>query len=400
MATPEKHARCSASSSSRWLNCTAAPTFEAQFPDSDPGPDAKAGTLAHSFCENAAAYTFSRISKADYQARVEELKKDPMYNPEMLETSEFYAQYLWTKAKEMDHPASLQEFRVDLSQYVPEGFGTCDSILIGGGKLHITDYKHGKGVVVHTKGNTQMRLYALGALNTFQMFYGDSISTVSMAIVQPRITHDIEEEELPVSELLAWGKSIIPTAKTAYTGDGAEFVPGDWCRFCKGRKVCRARSQNYTALQDFQEIVPDAKTNKPFILSDKEVADILKRAESLEVWIKDLRDYATEVILAGRQLPGFRVVAGKSDRVFSDADKAIGAIRNAGYGDDVIMKKPEPKSLAQLEKVIGKKTFADIAGQYVVKPVGKPTLVDADDKRPDYSSAEADFKGVSDGKGS
>ncbi len=404
MATPTNHALCSASSSERWLHCTAAPRYEAQFPDKGSSPFAMEGTVAHAVCELAAQYNFNEITKREFNSQVKKLRENEYFNEEMLKTAEFYAQYLYEKAMRFEKkPYTTQEVKVDFSDYVPEGFGTCDSVMIGGDTLCITDYKHGKGVQVSAEGNSQMRLYALGALKRYSFLYPD-ITKVSMAIVQPRITEDVSEECITVEELKAWGEEIKPLAQKAYSGTG-DFQPGSWCRFCKGKAQCKARAENYSALEDFKDAVPVGKLqgsaltayvlngDTDGVLSDAEVADLLVRGAELVSWYNDLKEYALDAILSGKEIPGWKVVAGRSMRAFVDADKALETIKAAGW-DEAMLYERKPKTLAELEKMIGKKPFAEIVGDQIEKPMGKPTLVDQSDKREPYSSAAADFGGA------
>ena len=407
MGTPTQHAKCSASHSGCWLNCTMAPTYEAQFPDEPPGEAAREGTLAHRICELTAEFKAGQITKRRYNSQIKKCREDELFDEEMLRTAEIYSQYLWEKTMSFPgKPYQVQEARVDFSDYVPEGFGTCDSIIIGGHELHITDYKHGKGIPVSAENNSQMRLYALGALKQYGMFY--EIRTVTMAIVQPRISEEIQEETITADELRAWGEQIKPIARKAYTGEGAEFKEGPWCKnyFCKGRAVCRARAENMTALEDFMGLQVDGKLTDqekadrtaaidagfiiPSVLTDEDVADLLFRGERLLSWYNELKDYALDAILSGKDIPGWKVVAGRSNRAFDDTDAALDAIRQAGY-DEAMLYERKPKTLTELEKMMGKKEFSEVVGNHVVKPVGKPTLVDQSDKREPYSPAAADF---------
>ena len=410
MGTPTPHAKCSASHSGCWLNCTAAPTFEAQFPDLPSGQAAQEGTLAHRICELTVQYNSGELTKRKFNSQIKKCREDPLFDEEMIHTAEVYAGYIWEKAMSFpSKPFMAQEVRVDFSDYVPEGFGTCDSLMIGGDLLCITDYKHGKGYDVPAENNSQMRLYALGALKQYGMFY--SIKNVCMTIVQPRICSDVKTETITADELRAWGEQIKPLAKAAYTGEGAEFHEGPWCKnyFCKGRAVCRHRSENMTALEDFSSIPIEGNQTEQEqknraaatalgipvqpMLSDAEVGDLLYRAEQLVCWYNDLKEYALEAIMSGKEIPGWKVVAGRSDRKWDDADKAMADIIAAGY-DEAILYDRKPKTLAQLEKMMGKKAFEEIAGAHVVKPMGKPTLADAADKREPYSAAASDFQGV------
>ena len=404
MAT--QHAFCSASSSERWLNCTAAPHYEAQFPDGDPGKYANEGTLAHKICEMTVQYNAGIITKRTFNSRLKKCKEEELYSDEMLRTAEFYAGQIWEKSMAYgSKPYLATEVRVDFSDYVPEGFGTCDCILIGGSTLSIFDYKHGKGVQVSAENNSQMRLYALGALRQYGMFY--SIDRVSMSIIQPRITEDVSSEEISAEDLLKWGEQIKPLAQKAYTGEGAEFKEGPWCRFCKGKAVCRARAENMTALEDFMNLPIIGKMTDQekqdrtaaeiagfpvsHVLTDKEVGDLLARGARLTAWYEDLKNYALDAILAGKSIAGWKVVEGRATRIWDDADEALKAIGAAGY-DEALLYDRKAKTLSELEKMIGKKRFAEIAGSHIVKPTGKPTLVIESDKRAPYSAAAADFR--------
>jgi hypothetical protein len=394
------------------MQCTRSVRFEEQFP-STTSAYAEEGTLAHSVCELMVRKKFTPMSSRKYNAELKKLKDNELWQDEMLKTAEFYVDYLTRKAMAYDQrPHVAPEMRVDLSEWVPEGFGTCDCIMIGGDTLHITDYKHGKGVIVSAVDNPQMRLYALGALAMYRPIYGDTIKQVSMAIVQPRVTEDVSEECITVGELLAWGEKVKPLAQMAFAGLG-EFVPGDHCRFCRGKAQCRARAEMNTALEEFKGCVPAGSvqpgefvpqidsyitpngTEVHPLLSDAEIGDLLKRGEYLVQWYADLQAYALGAILEGKEIPGYKVVAGRSNRAFADQDAALETIKAAGY-DEALLYERKAKTLSELEKMLGKKTFADLVGSQIVKPVGKPTLVPLSDKREAYSAAVSDFAGVVD----
>lgn len=410
MPTPIKHALLSASSAHRWLECTAAPRFEEQFP-SGTSEYAEEGTLAHSICELYARQYFTTVTKRKFNAELKKLQAKERYSDEMLHTAEAYVQYLKEKALGFSSkPYVTQEIKVDFSDYVPEGFGTCDCVMIGGDTLHITDYKHGKGVPVTAVGNPQMRLYALGALKLFKPIYGDSIKNVSMGICQPRLSETASEETLTVEQLYSWGESIKPLANEAFNGPGI-FVPGEHCRFCKGKAQCRARAEQNTALEDFKDCVPVGKVapeqqnlspearkviGLPPVLSDAEIGVLLERGKTLVQWYTDLQVYALEALLAGKDVPGWKVVEGRSIRAFKDTDEAINTLVNNGVEEALIYDR-KAKSLSELEKMLGKKQFAELLADQIVKPQGKPTLAPVEDKRPVYNSAVADFVGVDNG---
>lgn len=394
MPTPEQHAVLSASSSSRWLICTAAPRFEEQFPETT-SEYAEEGRLAHSICELKVLKKFTAsISQKTYTTRLNKLKKEPLYSSEMDKTSDLYIEHLTERAMQFTAtPYVAAEVRVDYSDYAPDGFGTCDCTMIGGDTLIITDYKHGKGVPVSAEHNSQMKLYALGALKKYKAIYGDTIKRVVMVIEQLRLSDEPSVWETTVSELAHWGESIRPIAEKAYSGTG-EFVPGEHCRFCRGKAHCRARADINTALEEFKNCVPEEKAQPgDNVLTDSEIGDLLIRGAELVKWYKDLEEYALSALLSGKEIQGWKVVAGRSNRTFTDQDAALAAVIAAGY-DEALVYERKAKTLTELEKLMGKAEFAEKIGQYVVKPVGKPTLALMSDKREPYNPASADFAGI------
>lgn len=407
---PEKHALLSASSASRWLKCTAAPRFEEGLPENT-SEYAEEGRLAHAIGELKVLKKCTPMSTRTYNTRLNKLKKNPLYDPEMDKTTDLYLEHITEQVMDYDSaPTVAVEVRVDFSDYVPEGFGTCDCCIIGGDLLSITDYKHGKGVPVSAVGNPQMKLYALGALRRYAAVFGDTIKRVRMTIDQPRLD-SYTTDEITVEELRAWGESIKPIAQRAFSGLG-EFVPGDHCRFCRGKAQCRARANVNTALEDFKGCVPAGAWEEkaeahvaaggvvngtpPPLLTDAEIGDLLERGAQLVQWYKDLEAYATEALLAGKEIPGWKLVAGRSNRTFTDQDAAIQAVIAAGY-DEALVYDRKPKTLSELEKLMGKAEFAEKIGGFVTKPLGKPTLAPASDKREAYAPAASDFAGVVDG---
>ena len=381
---------CSPSAFERWSHCTAAPHFELNFPDEAPSKYAEEGTLAHRICELYGRKRFdSGFSESDFQVGMDEAKADPLYDPEMLRTAESYLQYLNEKAISFPaQPYVVFETQVDLSEYIPGCFGTCDCIMIGGGRLHITDYKHGQHIRVSAIGNGQMRLYALGALRRYAALFGGTIERVSTAIVQPRITDEIVEDDMSVDELLGWWEELKPIAQEAYNGPGT-FVPGSHCQFCRGKNMCRARAEGVLKIEDYRQR-PVTPPNKLPSLTYDEIADILSRGDGLIEWYNGVKAHATQLLLQGEEIPGWKVVEGKlGNRSFTNTDKAFEVLAEQGVESEMLYKR-EPKSLAEIEKMVGKKKFAEIAGPFITRAPGKPTLVTADDPRDRITSTAAD----------
>ena len=400
---PDKHAILSPSAAHRWLHCTPAPRVEAEFPETT-SEYAEEGRLAHSVCELAAKKKFTVMNNRTYNSRLKKLKADPKWDDEMLSTAATYVEHLTEHAMRFEHaPYVALEVQVDITDYAPEAFGTCDCVMIGGDELIITDYKHGKGVPVSAQDNPQMLLYALGALKLYRPIYGDMIRRVSTYIDQPRLG-SYDGASMTVEELIAWGESIKPKAAAAFMGTG-EFAPGEWCRFCRAKAKCRARANQNTALEDFKDCIPlgrsipmqaeyDATGFKPSnCLTDEEIGTLLVRAEGLVAWYNDLKEYTLAACLNGKTIPGWKAVEGRSTRAWTDQDAALEALMAGGVEEAIIYDRV-PKTLAQLEKVIGKQRFGELVGGMITKSPGKPALAAESDKRPAYNGAAADFSEV------
>ena len=384
----EGHALLSPSAAARWLNCTLAPRLEATLPEKT-SEYAMEGTLAHSVCAVTAQLHFKKIKKAAYTAAIKRLKKNALWNDEMLNTAEVYVEHLTELAMAFKRePYVAFEIRVDLSDYIPEGFGRCDCTMFGENTLIITDYKHGKGVRVSAEHNPQMMFYALGALKLYRPLFGDAIKNILMCIDQPRI-NNYESWSCATDELLAWGENVKPLAQMAFMGVG-EYRSGDWCHFCRANGQCKAQAQQQlSAFDDFASVIG----GNPALLTSEELGDVLKRGETLTTWYKAVQDHALTALLNGETIPGYKVVEGRSIRAWTNQDAAMDALMEAGY-DRAILYDSVPKSLAQLEKVIGKEKFAELVNQFVIKPQGKPTLADEKDSRNAYNSAASDFADV------
>lgn len=262
MPTPEIHAKLSASASHSWLNCPQYIKVQELFPEST-SSYAEAGRLAHAIAEyKACSYFLEPVGKRGYNARLKKFAAEPDYDPAMEEATELYLETLKEQAMTFSAPPFVAlEARVDYSEYAPDGFGTADCIMIGGGRIVICDYKNGAGVPVEAERNSQMMLYALGALASFRPIYGDTITTAHLVIIQPH-AGGVKEWEISVEELTRWGHEVVaPRAKTAL--EGAEpACPGDWCRFCKGKSQCAARAKQMLEAGKQYQMAPAAGSEK------------------------------------------------------------------------------------------------------------------------------------------
>ena len=389
------HALLSPSAAHRWLNCTPAPRLEATLPD-NPSEYAAEGTLAHSVCEITAKKKFKKVKAAEYTRTIKRLKKNPLWDDEMLHTAETYVEHLSERAMQFTHePYIAFEVRVDISDYVPESFGRCDNVMFGADTLVIRDYKHGKGVPVSAEHNPQMMQYALGALKLYRPLFGDAIKIVDIGIDQPRI-NSYDVWQCSVEELLAWGERIKPTAQKAFMGLG-EYKAGEWCRFCRANGRCKAQAAlQISAFDDFKDAATGELPN-PALLTPETLGKALAGGKTLVEWYEAIKKNALDLILSGQKVPGWKAVEGRSTRVWSDQDKALDKLLESGIERAAIYDSV-PKSLAQLEKVLGKAKFQELVGDFVLKPPGSPTLADEADSRKEFNSAAADFAGVGEKK--
>jgi hypothetical protein len=269
------HALLSASSSHRWLHCPPSARLEEKLPESS-SQYAEEGSLAHEIAElKLRKYYIEPMGARSFNARIKKFKEMPLFQEEMLKHTDTYLDYIAGVLHGFSSPPYVApEKKIDYSSYAPEGFGTCDCIIIGGNILHIIDFKYGKGVPVSAKDNPQMKLYALGAYTEYSFLY--NIDTVKMTIVQPRVDNSISEDSLSIEELLKWGESIKPIAKLAFNGEG-ENVPGEHCRFCRAKSLCRARADHYLSLEVFNKM-------KPALALSEDKREPFKRMTAAEVF--------------------------------------------------------------------------------------------------------------------
>lgn len=376
---PTKHARLSASSAFRWINCPGSVALSDQCPVPASSSYADEGTLAHAIGELKLRYVNDEISKRQLNAKMKPLLQSEYYCGEMEEATGYYADAVIEALEAAGDDAELMiEQQFSLSRWVPEGFGTSDAVVIGGGVIQVIDLKYGKGIKVDAHGNPQLRLYGLGAANLFDSLY--DFDTVRMTIIQPRLDH-ISTEELPLSELLTWAEDEVrPKAQMAM--DGTDYTAvGDWCRFCPAKAVCRKRAEYNLSIakDDFR---------KPPLLRDEEIGEVLRRADELQHWVKDVGDYAFEQALAGKQYDGWKLVEGRSVRKYADDLKVAEALKAAGY-DEAMLYERKLYGISAMEKIVGKKRLTETLGDLIMKPAGKPVLVPESDKREAINTAEA-----------
>ena len=372
------HAVLSASGAHRWLNCLPSARLELEFVNNESSAAAE-GTAAHALCEHKLKKALHMRSKRPVS----------VYNSdEMEEHSDAYVEFVMEQlelAKQScTDPLILIEQRLDFSCYVPQGFGTGDCIIIADKKLHIIDFKYGMGVLVDAVDNPQMKLYALGALEIYDSLY--DIEEVSMTIFQPR-RENVSTWTIRVEDLKAWAeKELKPKAKKAYDGEG-EYLPGEWCTFCRAAVKCRARAEEKLKLAQSEFKLPP-------LLTDSEIEEVLSKLSDLTKWANEIIAYATDAAVNhGKEWHGFKVVEGRSVRKYKDEDAVAEVAKANGYKD---IFRQSLITLTEMERLMGKSKFEKILGDLIYKPLGKPTLVPLSDKRPamNVSNAKNEFNEI------
>ncbi|QAA32656.1 DUF2800 domain-containing protein [Clostridium manihotivorum] len=359
-----KHAVLSASGAHRWLHCLPSARLELEFANNESGAAAE-GTAAHALCEHKLKKALHMRSKrpiSDYNTDEMEEHSDAYV--------EFVMEQLEVAKQSCKDPLILIEQRLDYSCYVPDGFGTGDCIIIGDKKLHIIDMKYGMGIIVNAIENPQMKLYALGALEIYDSLY--DIEEVSMTIFQPR-RENVSTWTISVKELKDWAENELkPKASMAYEGEG-EYLPGEWCTFCRAAVKCRARAEEKLKLAQSEFKLPP-------LLTYAEIEEVLAKLTDLTKWANEIISYATDAAVNhGKEWHGFKIVEGRSVRKYRDEDAVAEAAKANGYKD---IYRQSLITLTEMQKLMGKAKFEEILGGLIHKPPGKPTLVPLSDKRP------------------
>lgn len=384
------HALLGASKAEQWINCPPSAKLQESVPDKR-SEYADEGTTAHELAEIKLRRRILLCDSRQRNAldeRLEQIKTNKYYGLEMESAVQEYVElveerYMAAKAKSSDAVVLLEE-HLDFTEWVPDGYGTGDVVLIADGEVEVIDLKYGKGVPVSAHNNPQIRLYGLGAWWGYNYLY--SISTVRMTIIQPRLD-SVSTDIMTLESLIEWAELVVkPVAALAYAGDG-EFKSGDHCRWCKVKGNCRARADdNMKALaHEFKD---------PALMSNEEIGSILFIADQLKSWAKDVEDYAYEQALNGNHIPQWKLVEGRSNRAIKDKDAALKALKATELAPEKYLKPQELLGIGELEKRLGKKEFGALLGSLVMKPPGKPVLVPETDNRPELNSIDEEFANI------
>lgn len=384
-----EHAILSASGAHRWLNCTPSARLEQLFPDRS-GEFAQEGTFAHELAEKMIRYLYSLNTKnAALTARFyeewleKEGKTSEYYSQELVDYVEIYANMVLEKVLECKGELYLEQ-KLDFSEWVPDGFGRGDAVIISDNTLEICDLKYGRGVKVEAKNNPQLRLYALGAYYVFSLMY--DIKTIRMTICQPR-NGGISTDVVSTNELLAWGDKVRSIAKQAYEGKGLTN-PGEWCRFCKAAPECKTLAADND--------VPESIRKDPKLMTDIEMSAMLSKLSHVETYIKQIKAYALERAMEGDALPGWKLVAGRGKSAYADEQVIAKTLEENGYKPEQIYKPAALIGITEMKKLLGVKQFKELITPHTTKEDGKPQLAPEKDERPAINAAVNEFEDLGD----
>lgn len=363
-----EHALLSPSSSSRWLNCTPSARL-AENAESKSSVYAEEGTLFHEICEYCLAQWNAGVWEPDpFGEELPELKDDhlmhPLFKQEMFKHARNYCDFVMNENYNLEKSDGackmLLEERVNISEYAPDCFGSVDCQLVARDTLIVIDLKYGEGVKVYAERNTQMMLYALGAIKG-----KPTIKTVRLVIAQVRLNH-FDVWEISVNDLLQWADKVLkPTAKKAFAGKGEQKL-GDWCGFCPVKAQCR--KQYEAVVSDFD------KYEYPELLTEDEICDLIEKIDKYKGWLESVNKFVYDEALRGHKWKGYKLVAGRSSRVITDEEAIRQDLLTKKYLEDEIFN-IKLKGIGDLEKLVGKKQFSALYGQYVKSKPGNPKLV-------------------------
>lgn len=382
---PSQHALLSPSAAERWIECPASVRMSEKFPEEGSSGYAEEGTAAHALGEIKAALEFGLSTSAEAKAarRAWEVEWGGQLEAwdlaDMERHTDAYVELL--KAKVEAHEGSQLMLEQRMNTGIPRSWGTSDAVIVSMSHVEIVDFKYGAGVRVWAEGNPQLRLYALGALDTFGDLLGDT-EKVIITVYQPRIGDGhADSEVLSPEELREWREQVARPAAELALSDEAPFGPSDQaCRWCPASGKCKAQLEQVFA-QDFEEDLDE--------LSPEDMADALKRIPLIRQWLTAFEEAALSAAYSeGKAIPGYKVVISGGRRSVTDPKGATQALLAAGFKEDQFSQK-KIAGIGELEKLLGKEKWS-IVEPFINKSEGRPSLVAETDHRPSASpNAEA-----------
>ena len=266
--------------------------------------------------------------------------------------------------KEMEYAT---ETRVGFGDFLPDVFGSTDLLGRIGRRAFILDWKFGSGVAVDAEENDQLMFYAAAAMRTPEVqWVFDDCDEIECIIVQPP---SVKRWVTTTQRIKEFETDLKAAVKIAAKPDAPLFA-GEHCRWCAAKPTCPMMTG----------AVERALYAQIDILNVAQIADYLKKADTLEQWIADLRGLAHQVLEVGKPIPGYKLVAKRAMRQWIDEDQALVAMMNEGLSEDELLVS-KVISPAQAEKVL-KKHGKQLPANQVVAVSSGSTMVEDSDPRP------------------
>ncbi len=389
------HAKLSPSGAHRWFECPGSAAAEAGYPRTS-NIHADEGTAAHTLAEHCVQHGFDAV---DFLGGHVDIKSGKIFrheadgdgifgiDDEMVDGVQLYVDTV--RGLLADGDEHEVEARLDLRHIEGMEFGTGDFVRYRPStkELVICDFKYGRGVRVDVEDNEQLLIYAEG---TAKRFHNRGLDKVKLVVVQPRFPHPdgrVREWTIEALDLVEFRFKLTEKAAATMALD-APRVPGEHCRWCKAAHDCPALQKHSlgVAEMEFADTPPPVDS-----MPVEKLAEIMVKAETLENWIKSVKNRAHEVA-ATDGLPGFKLVHSTSHRKWKDEQAALKYLTAVvDLADDQIYKEPKMNSPAGIEKVLGAKRKKEIAN-LIHKPPGKIILVpDSDPRAPAKVDATEEF---------
>lgn len=378
------HAKLSPSASKIWLSCPGMPALAAGIP-STTSSYAEEGTLAHSLGEYCLRSDADPLDFVNVQfPQKNDGGTAPIISEDMARAVKVYTDFCRAETADGDDVEIEAKLVVDDDVY-----GTGDFVRYRPAEQHllVADYKHGSGVPVELAGNTQLLIYAVGAARKLG---NRGLKTIKLAIIQPRCPKvpPVQEWEFGVDELMEfWEK--LDAGIAATKPDDAPTIAGDHCRWCPAAAICptlRAQTVANIAM-DFEKVSGMIDHD----LLSKAMADV----PILKARAKAIEELVEQELKAGRKVPGFKLVAGRGQRKWKDEKDATRHLLGLDFKEAYITEPATLKSPAQIETLLGKKTFKEEMADRVDTVAGSPTVAPESDKRPAlHANIKADFQPI------
>lgn len=384
-----KHAEFSPSASERNIACPGSVALSRRCPKRKTGPAAKEGTAAHYLCDKCLNEGKDADSITLKYVVIENGEKIAV-TAEMLEAVQVYLDY----ARGLKVDRFWHEKEVDVEYIVKGCFGTADFIGydVATKRVHIVDFKYGRGVEVEAEWNSQLMIYALGALKLLHSESPTEVpDTCVLHIVQPRIPKDElwSSWEISCADLLYWGLNVLRPAALASMDDNAPRRTGEHCRWCPALVMCPENKERMSALikADFDApTTPDISKMTPV-----QLAKVLKAAGIVRAFAEEVQEYAQAKAELGETIPGYKLVRSRSNRIWRDEEKAK-IVLEEKFGKEAYERKFVTP--AKAEKLCKAKKVPDsILAELVIKPEAGLSLVAESDRRQavDVSKPEIDL---------